>query len=97
MEKRILTVGDLKELLKYSDDGETLVLKLDDEYLECTGASSSGGGTVTILWFEEKDKISAVLDHMNERTLEERIQTLKDAGIIDENNKLAEKYRCKRR
>lgn len=60
-----MTVGDMKELLKHSEDDEPLTLKLVtntwlfgeySENLKCTGASSSAGGRVTLLWFEpEKD------------------------------------------
>jgi hypothetical protein len=56
-----MTVGDLKEMLKHSEDDEPLILKLvthttlfgeHNENLKCTGASSSAGGRVTLLWFE---------------------------------------------
>lgn len=56
-----MTVGDMKALLKHSEDDEPLILKLASktplfgeltENLKCTGASSSAGGRVTLLWFE---------------------------------------------
>ena len=56
-----MTVGELRELLKYSEDEEPLILKLTSktplfgehaDNLKCTGASSSAGGRVTLLWFE---------------------------------------------
>ena len=58
--KAVRTVGDLKELLKYSEDEEPLTLILESGsrkfYIECNGASSTAGGRATILWFDYKDK-----------------------------------------
>lgn len=56
---KVQTVADMRELLRDSEDDEPLILKYDDApegagYLACTGASSSGGGTITILWFRPK-------------------------------------------
>jgi len=58
-EDKVKTVGDLKELLKDSEDDEPVVLKMDDMpegagYLKCTGVSSTAGGRITILWFGKK-------------------------------------------
>lgn len=55
--KEVRTVGDLRELLRYSEDEEPLTLKMANEkYLICDGASSSAGGRATILWFKYQEK-----------------------------------------
>lgn len=54
--KKITNVGELRELLKYSEDCDSVYFKLDEvEYIECTGATSSAGGRITILWFDRKN------------------------------------------
>ena len=59
-----MTVGELKELLKHSEDEDPLILKLASktplfgehtDNLKCTGTSSSAGGRITLLWFKIED------------------------------------------
>lgn len=57
-ESKVKTVGDLKKLLEHSEDCEPLILILEEQkapqrdyYLKCTGAFSSGGGSITVLEF----------------------------------------------
>ena len=59
MAKRYGNVGDVKELLKHSEDEEPLTCYLEDESgnkieIVCDGASSTAGGRATILWFKKR-------------------------------------------
>lgn len=59
--KKIRTVGDLREELKYSEDDEPLVFDFEDDdkkfELECVGVGSSGGGRITVIWLDRKHKV----------------------------------------
>lgn len=60
MAKRYGNVGDVKELLKHSEDEEPLTCYLEDESgnkieILVDGASSTAGGRATILWFKKRD------------------------------------------
>ncbi len=60
-DKLILTVGDLRELIRCCEDEEPITFKIDDPltpslaYLKCVDASSTAGGRATILWFKHKE------------------------------------------
>lgn len=61
--KDIVTVGDLRAALSWSEDEEPIVfdLKEDTVYgqkivpLKCSGVGSSGGGRITVLWLDKKN------------------------------------------
>jgi hypothetical protein len=63
MPKEVVTVGDLRAALSYSEDEEPVVfdLKEDTVYgqktvpLKCSGVGSSGGGRITVLWLDKKN------------------------------------------
>jgi len=58
--KSVKTVGDLRRMLRYSEDEEPLVCYVvegdNDIDLDCSCATSTAGGRATILWFKYKDK-----------------------------------------
>lgn len=49
-----MTVGELRDKLRYSKDEELLIFRLDDKEVQLVAVSSSGGGRITIVWFDEK-------------------------------------------
>jgi len=56
---KIKTVGELRELLRYSEDDEPIYFQLKTlcgyRYFDCSGAGSSAGGRVTILWLDPQE------------------------------------------
>ena len=64
--KRIVTVGDLRRLLEYSDDSESLYMTFrksgwfgeSSVDVEIAGAGSSGGGSITILRLVERNIVA---------------------------------------
>lgn len=63
--KEVKTVGELRELLKWSEDDEPLYFDLQDpetkekELVKCVGAGCSGGGRITVLWLDKIPKPGA--------------------------------------
>ena len=63
--KEIKTVGEMRKALRHSDAGEPLVFDLEEDVLfgkrkksklKCVGVGSSGGGRITVLWFDRTDR-----------------------------------------
>jgi len=72
MESKVKTVGDLRELLRYSEDEEPLTLKLDeDKYLIC------GNCEDRVLWFKI-NKDYPKHDSMHVEDFRELIKSYKD-------------------
>lgn len=62
-QRRITTVGQLRESLKYSEDEEPLVFDLEEPsmfgmkkcQLSCIGVGSSGGGRITVICLDKPE------------------------------------------
>ena len=59
MPREVHTVGDLRELLKDSDDSDSLAIFFDEggkmgAEVVCDGSQSAAGGRATILWIRWK-------------------------------------------
>lgn len=77
----IYTVGELRQLLKYSDDEEPLTCKLNDKTINCVGASSAAGGRTTLLWFESTTPSQPI----------EKVPVITNNDLLEEMKKANEK------
>lgn len=63
MKQEIRTVGQLRESLKHSEDGEPLIFDLEENSifgkrkysLKCVGVGSSAGGRITVIWLDKPE------------------------------------------